>query len=47
MESDRIEKGCWNCLYEYTCDWQPAGEEDSCDDWVEGEHKNLQNIPGL
>lgn len=26
-------KSCENCVYEYTCDWTPAGEEECCKNW--------------
>lgn len=38
------QKACWNCLYEYQCDWSPAGDHSSCKEWVEeykeGEDQN-------
>ncbi len=33
-------KECSNCLFEYTCNWKPAGENDACADWKpEGEEE--------
>ena len=29
MEKER----CDNCLYEYACDWNKAGDELRCEDW--------------
>lgn len=29
-----MEKSCETCLYEYACDWTPAGEGYVCDGWV-------------
>nr|DAZ16531.1 MAG TPA: hypothetical protein [Caudoviricetes sp.] len=27
------DKNCWNCLHEYLCSWEPAGDEWSCPEW--------------
>lgn len=29
-----MEKTCENCVYEYTCDWTPAAEENFCENWT-------------
>ncbi len=26
-------KSCMNCIYEYTCNWKPAGEDNHCEEW--------------
>lgn len=28
-----IEKTCEDCLYEYQCDWGPAGDRPCCQEW--------------
>lgn len=28
-----MEKSCWNCLFEYTCDWKAAGDKPDCPKW--------------
>ena len=33
------ERGCWNCLYEYQCNWEPAGRENYCDRWRKDERE--------
>ena len=29
------QPSCDNCLYEYTCSWDPAGERNCCEDYKE------------
>ena len=29
-----MESRCENCMFEYLCDWKPAGDEDACGRWV-------------
>ena len=29
------QPSCDNCLYEYTCSWEPAGEKSCCEDCKE------------
>lgn len=29
------EQSYANCIYEYTCDWSPAKDDDCCKDWTE------------
>ena len=29
------EQSCANCIYEYTCDWSPAKDDECCRDWTE------------
>jgi hypothetical protein len=24
---------CMNCVCEHVCDWEPAGDDDYCEDW--------------
>lgn len=28
-----MDKDCTNCMYEYTCSWEPAGEKGYCEKW--------------
>lgn len=28
-----MDKACETCLYEYQCDWGPAGDKTCCQDW--------------
>lgn len=28
-----MENSCENCVFEYTCDWSAAGDNEICDDW--------------
>lgn len=40
------EKTCMNCLFEYPCSWEPAGEESCCPEWrpegrTDEEDKNI------
>ena len=30
-----IQPSCENCLYEYTCSWEPAGEKSCCENCKE------------
>lgn len=27
------QESCTNCLYEYTCDWEWAGDRGCCENW--------------
>lgn len=28
-----MKKSCWNCLFEYMCDWSEAGDKSACQKW--------------
>lgn len=30
---ENSEIGCWNCLYEYICNWIPSGDNYKCKEW--------------
>ena len=34
-----MRKSCSNCLYEYFCDWTPAGEKECCEYWKSEDDK--------
>lgn len=42
------EKACWNCLHEYQCNWEPAGEKTCCPDWQPetGEERSCRTCGG-
>lgn len=30
---ESAQESCINCLYEYTCNWQRAGDRPCCEEW--------------
>lgn len=33
LNNHEVQKSCTNCLYEYFCNWKPAGDRPCCEDW--------------